>query len=103
MKSEEKRGAGENELKKIRAQLVQIKLLLVAILLLLLAPLIGPGPIVELVLVGLLGLGAIYAGLRTFEGLVKRKVGQDWSEAQLASYLDDSETSSESENSGGPR
>jgi hypothetical protein len=91
MKSEEERGKGENELKKIREQLFQIKLILVAILLLLLAPFVGPGPVLQMILIGLMGLAAIYAGLLTFDGLVKRKVGQDWGEAQLASFLDGAE------------
>ena len=77
---------------QIQSQLVQIKLLLTAILLLLLAPFVGPSPILQTILIGLIGLAAIYAGLWTFERLVKRKVGQDWSEAQLASFLDGNAT-----------
>lgn len=93
---------GGNELTKIREQLVQIKLILAAILLLLLAPLIGPGPVFKLILFGLLGLAAIYAGLLSFEGLVRRKVGHDWGEAHLASFVDDKDVL-EPNNSGDTR
>lgn len=88
MGSKERTVGGEGELKRIREQLFQIKLLLVAIFLTLLLPIIGPGLIVQLLFIGILGLAAIYAGLRTFESLVKRKVGQNWSDEQFASLLD---------------
>jgi di/tricarboxylate transporter len=76
---------------QIRGHLVQIKLLLVVILLLLLAPILGPVPLLQLFLIGLIGLATIYLGLRTFDWLVKRNVGQDWGEARLASFLDDTD------------
>lgn len=77
---------------RMYGQLVQIKLLLVIILLLLLLPVIGVGPIYRIGLIGLAGLATIYLGLWTFERLVKRKIGHNWSDAQLASFIKETDS-----------